>query len=82
MPGVCFAWSREVDVLRDSLLSVDLVYAPGARYVIDFLLAASISSGVISGIVDSRTAPEAFTARLRASALAVSGRSEIGRAHV
>ena len=50
-------------------------YAPGARYATDFLLAASISSGVINGIVESRTAPEALTARLTARPDVASGRS-------
>ena len=50
-------------------------YAPGARYATDFLHAASISSGVINGIVDSRTAPDALTARLSARPDVASGRS-------
>ena len=52
----------EAEALREATR-----YAPGARYCGDFLHAASISSGVMSGIVDRRTEPEAFAARLTAS---------------
>ena len=41
----------------------------------DFLPAASISSGVINGVIEIFTAPDAFTAMLTASAELASGTS-------
>src|SRR5262245_24907683 len=62
--------------VRDAVAEADeRVHAPGALYDTAFLRAATLSSGLMSGVVVERTAPEPLTARLRASPAVASGRS-------